>query len=238
MSNHVANIYKDGTYAGHNPGCGESNCPWKASQVLAMIRKSNLAPKTITEVGCGSGGILEWLHANMDPSIEFTGIEPMPEAYAKSVLKTKERLSIINATADAVTSQADLLLLLDVFEHVEDYLGFLRSLLRLGKNFIFHIPLDMNAQMVLRDEPIMRVRRDVGHLHYFSKNSAIATLQDSGYEITDWFYSDMKGCVFRNWRTKLLWMPRRALMALAPDFSVRLLGGISLTVLAQPKAEA
>ena len=234
MKDTVADIYKDGRYAASNPGCGEENTPWKASQVLRMIRKAGLAPRTICEIGCGSGGILEYLHGNMEDSVVFTGIEPMPEAFARCSQKTRDRMTFRHCTADAVQETSDLVLLLDVFEHVEDYLGFLRSLRHLGQHFIFHIPLDMTAQMVLRDEPVMRVRREVGHLHYFSKNTALATLRDSGFEIMDWFYSDVAKSAYQPWKTRLMRLPRKLLMAVAPDFAVRFLGGNPMTVLARP----
>jgi 2-polyprenyl-3-methyl-5-hydroxy-6-metoxy-1,4-benzoquinol methylase len=234
MKDTVADIYKDGHYASHNPGCGEEVTPWKARQVIRMMEKAGVRPRTVCEIGCGSGGILEYLHGAMEPSTLFTGVEPMPEAFAKCSAKSRERLVFRNGTAAEVTEVFDLVLLLDVFEHVEDYLGFLRSLTRLGRQFIFHIPLDMTVQMVLRDEPIMRVRREVGHLHYFCKNTALATLHHSGYEIQEWFYSDMSGSSYAPLRTRLMKLPRRLLMSIAPDFAVRLLGGNPLMVLARP----
>lgn len=234
MKDNVADIYKDGSYAAKNPSCGEENAAWKAGQVLRMMEKSGLKPQTVCEIGCGSGGILEHLHGIMPPETTFTGIEPMPEAFAVCSAKSRERLTFRNCTAAGVTEVFDLVLLLDVFEHVEDFMGFLRSLTGLGRQFIFHIPLDMTAQMVLRDEPIMRVRRQVGHLHYFSKNTALAALRDTGYEVQDWFYSDTRGTAYSTLRTRLLKMPRRLLMKVAPDFAVRLLGGNPLTVLARP----
>lgn len=234
MKDSVADIYKDGTYAAHNPACGEENAAWKAGQVLRIMQKNGVQPKTICEIGCGSGGILEVMHARLPADVRFTGVEPMPEAFAVCSAKAKERLAFLNQSAESLTETYDLVLLLDVFEHVEDCMGFLRSLRRLGRQFIFHIPLDMTAQMVLRDEPIMRVRKSVGHLHYFSKSTALATLRDTGYEVQDWFYSDLSGSSYRNFRTCLLSLPRRILKALAPDFAVRLLGGNPMTVLARP----
>jgi 2-polyprenyl-3-methyl-5-hydroxy-6-metoxy-1,4-benzoquinol methylase len=238
MPDTVAEIYKDGSYAAANPGCGEENTAWKAGQILRMMTKAGLNPQTVCEIGCGSGGILEELQRKMPDSVEFTGVEPMPEAFAKCSEKTRERLTFRNETASTLTDVYDLVLLLDVFEHVEDYIGFLRSLRPLGRQFIFHIPLDMTVQMVLRDEPIMRVRRNVGHLHYFSKNTALATLRESGYEVTEWFYSDTRGSSYRNLRTRLLKLPRSILMKLNPDFAVRLLGGNPMTVLARPAVAA
>ncbi len=233
MEDKVASIYKDGTYAAANPGCGEENTAWKAGQIFRMISKAGIKPQTICEIGCGSGGILVALQHQL-PAVQFTGVEPMPEAYQNCSAKAREGIRFLNCTADQMKESYDLVLLLDVFEHVEDFMGFLRSLRHLGRQFIFHIPLDMTAQMVLRDEPIMRVRKSVGHLHYFSKNTALATLRDTGYVVDDWFYSDLRGNAYAPFKTRLLRWPRRILMKLAPDFAVRLLGGNPLTVLARP----
>ena len=43
----------------------------------------------------------------------------------------------------------DLILCIDVFEHVEDYIGFLKTLKNKSKYHIFNIPLDMCALKVL-----------------------------------------------------------------------------------------
>ncbi len=233
MKDKVATIYKDGTYAAANPNCGEENTVWKAGQVMRMITKAGLRPQSVCEIGCGSGGILVELQRHL-PAVQFLGVEPMPEAYKHCSAKTREGISFVNCTANELTEAYDLILLLDVFEHVEDFMGFLRSIRHLGREFVFHIPLDMTAQMVLRDEPIMRVRKEVGHLHYFSKNTALAALRDTGYEVADWFYSNMRGSAYAALKTRLMRWPRKILMKLAPDFAVRLLGGIPITVHARP----
>jgi ubiquinone/menaquinone biosynthesis C-methylase UbiE len=234
MNDSVADIYKDGRYAANNPACGEENSGWKARVVLRMMEKSGVTPRTICDVGCGSGGVLEYLHGVLGPEVSFTGVEPMPEAFARCSSKSRERLAFHHGVATELSKVFDLVLVLDVFEHVEDYMGFLRSLTRIGRQFIFHIPLDMTTQMVFRDKPIMRVRKSVGHLHYFSKNTALATLRDTGYEIQDWFYSDTRGSSYTSFWTRLLKLPRRLLIKVAPDFAVRLLGGNPMTVLARP----
>lgn len=70
--------------------------------------------------------------------------------------------------------------MMDVFEHVDDYLGFLKLCKNKTKNTIFHIPLDISAQGILRNK-LIAARKSVSHLHYFMKETAIATLIDSGY---------------------------------------------------------
>ncbi len=66
---------------------------------------------------------------------------------------------------------------IDVFEHVEDYFGFLRKIK--GEYKIFHIPLDLSMQTVLRATPIIANRKTLGNVHYFTKEIAIEALTDN-----------------------------------------------------------
>jgi hypothetical protein len=90
---------------------------------------------------------------------------------------------------------------MDVFEHIEDYLGFLRTIRSKADYKIFHIPLDLTVVSVLCGEMTKRRMTD-GHLHYFSQETAIATLKDCGYEIIDGFltawFLDLPGGGLRN----------------------------------------
>ena len=74
--------------------------------------------------------------------------------------------------------QFDLVICLDVIEHVEDYFGFLRKLRGRGKYFVFNIPLDMNV-MKLVTPGIRYAREEVGHLHYFNRYTALQALKDN-----------------------------------------------------------
>jgi hypothetical protein len=119
-----------------------------------------------------------------------------------------------------------------VFEHVEDYFSFLRKLRDKARYKIFHIPLDISVSSVLRSSPILGARKHVGHLHYFTKETALATLEDTGYEILDYFYT--AGSIDLNIKmvkTFLARFPRQVLYTLNQDIAVRLMGGYSLLVL-------
>lgn len=122
---------------------------------------------------------------------------------------------------------------IDVFKHVEDYFGFLRRLKKKANYKVFHIPLDLSVQAVLRMKPIMRQRLSVGHIHYFTKETALATLHDTGYEIIDYFYRNASKLPNRNWESKILRFPRKILFWINQDMAARLLGGFSLMVLAK-----
>jgi hypothetical protein len=98
---------------------------------------------------------------------------------------------------------------------------------------IFHIPLDMSAQWVLRGRPILQEREQAGHLHYFMKDTALGALRDTGYEVLDWIYTPGAIDNPRSIKAHLAKWPRRLMMSVAPDFTVRMLGGYSLLVLAK-----
>jgi hypothetical protein len=126
----------------------------------------------------------------------------------------------------------DILLCIDVFEHVEDYLGFLRNLRNKSQYKIFHIPLDISVISVLRREKLLMERQKLGHIQYFTKETGLATLQDTGYEIIDYFYTaNSIELQAKSWMNLLAKFPRKIMYYLNKDMAVRLLAGYSLLVL-------
>ena len=75
--------------------------------------------------------------------------------------------------------------------------------------------------------------KKVGHLHYFSKDTALQGLRDLGYEIMDFTYTAGYTLPHHDYgiKDRMLNVPRRLLYPFAPDFTVRVLGGYSLLVL-------
>ena len=82
----------------------------------------------------------------------------------------------------------DLILMLDVVEHLENYFSFLRDIKPKSHYKLFHIPLEVSVQGVLRGKIFLRNRDLHGHLHYFTKETALRTLEDIGYEVLDYSY--------------------------------------------------
>jgi hypothetical protein len=232
-------IYQSGEYVEKNPTYHVEDSPWKAQQILKMMRKHQLEARTICEIGCGAGEILSQLQAHLPEATEFYGYEISPQGFALCAERANERLRFYSE--DLLASGAgpfDLLLCIDVFEHVEDYLGFLRRLRGKARHHIFHIPLDMSAQAVLRAGPVMLERTLVGHLHYFMRETALATLRDTGYEVVDWFYTPGALHNPRSLKARLASWPRKICSLIHQDLTVRLLGGYSLMVLTEKSRES
>ena len=226
---------KDQDYIENNPDWHSADAVYKAAWIRAMIDKWISADSLkIADVGCGAGEIL----LNVSRFYEQAschGYEVSSTAYAICNNKTNPpRLNFHHAdllSKDPNQNHYDLLLCIDVFEHIENYLAFLRSLSRYAHGFIFHIPLELSAQTVIRPSGLLSYRAQYGHIHFFNRHMALQTLRECGYEIVDWRYTPSALVLpGRNLKSRLLKIPRKIFWALSQEACVRLLGGFSLLV--------
>ena len=231
----MTNIYENGTYLYNNSSWHEEDSPWKAKQIKKIIEKNSLDLKSICEIGCGAGEILNQLSGQYSDEMELFGYEISPQAFAICNKKSKANLSFkLSNLLDDPDAFFDMVMAIDVFEHVENYFDFLRALKEKAVYKIFHIPLDLSVQTVLRSEPIIRGRKLVGHIHYFTKETALETLKDTGYEIIDYSYTaGLLELPNLGWKARLLKLPRKLAFSIHKDLTVRILGGYSLLVLAK-----
>ena len=227
-------IYSDGTYLRNNPDWHTDDSPWKAQHVARMLERHGIVPKTVCEVGCGAGEILVNLSRRLPQGTRFHGYEISADAYSLCSRKSGGNFEFRLADLLEEERHFDLAMAMDVFEHVEDYFSFLRKLRVRAKHKIFHVPLDLSALSVARGAKLMSMRRSVGHIHYFTKETALAALEDTGYRVIDHFYtSGATELGHPGWKTRLLKGPRELLFRASPDFAARMLGGYSLLVLAE-----
>lgn len=188
----------------------------------------------IAEIGCGAGEILNELTRFL-PDCRCEGFDISPHAITLAQPRSHSRLSFRVADFSQTPKEVryDVVLVMDVIEHVEDYFGFLRAIRGRATHYIFHIPLDLSCQTVLR-EAHMVARKEVGHLQYFTKESALATLTDTGYDVVDHFYTPSHELILnRRLPHHILDAIRRLAFPIAPDLAVRVFGGYSLLVLAR-----
>ncbi len=230
-------IADNSDYLKNNPTWHIEDSQWKATQIIKMIDRNKLHVKTIAEIGCGAGEILNQLHARLqDKNIVLSGYEIASDAMRLNSERTKPRLQFYQEDLTTKDAHFDLLLMMDVFEHVEDYMGFIRRSSEKATYCIFHIPLDMSIIGLLRNMPI-KDREKIGHLHYFMKDTALSTLMDCGVEVIDFFYTpgSMEAGT-PSFKAKILNVLRRFLFSINQDFAVKLLSGYSLMVLAKRQA--
>lgn len=229
----MADIYTDGSYFANKPTWDIEDSPWKAEQIKKILMKNDLNPKTICDVGCGAGGIINELYQTYSDSIQYKGFDISPHAYQLCKKNDNERVSFYNIDfLDVDGEYCDLILLIDVIEHIEDMYSFLRTIKGKGLFKLFHIPLEFNSVRPIKHSTLLTSRQNSGHLHFFTKELALELLRTEGYEIIDFFYTPG----FKLKRdpsiiNRILTIPQYFSFRFDSDLGVRIFGGVSLLVL-------
>ena len=161
----------------------------------------------IVDVGCGAGATLAWLRT-VYPSAHTIGLEG--NAAMKSAISANaDEACILDLNGGPPSlKQPDLMLFLDVLEHVQDPLSVLvrlTSQLSAGGTIIVSvpnvahlsvaIPLLLRGRFDYRDAGIL----DRTHLRFFVQQSAVALLRDAGFLVDRGLMSGFEGP-----RTRLL----------------------------------
>jgi 2-polyprenyl-3-methyl-5-hydroxy-6-metoxy-1,4-benzoquinol methylase len=163
-----------------------------------------LLPKSasrILDVGAGAGNTLSWLKT-IYPKAKTTGVELNPEL--KDELKHNADVAIFESIDECVSRLGafDLILLLDVLEHVPDSANTLqkvRQLLQAGGRIIVSVPNIAHLSVTL---PLLTQRRftyqDAGildrtHLRFFVEDTAVKLLNDANLVVTKGLVGGLQG---------------------------------------------
>lgn len=228
-------IYQGGAYLKTHPSWHVEESPFKVRQIRRMLKRHTVPLRTLCDVGCGAGAVLAELQEHLPGDCRCWGYDVSQDAIAMAMQRARHNLGfrVHDIRRDQCDLYFDLILLLDVFEHVDDYLGLLRDIRPKGKYKLFHIPLDLSVQAVARQNGLLRRRDEHAHLHYFTKETALRTLTDVGYQVVDYFYTPRCIDLGDLFVQKIARLPRKIFFAGAPNLTARFLGGYSLMVLAE-----
>ena len=231
-------IYNDNTYLNNNPNWHQEDAPFKAGKIIQLLNRNKIDFKSVCEIGCGSGEILVQLSNGLPEGIQYTGVD-ISEAAIK-IAKPKEndhiRFLQTDITNTSIPVPYDLLLVIDVIEHIEDYFSFLKNIANKGKYTLLHIPLDMCVWSLFREKMLIESKERVGHIHNFTEEFVLSILTDYGYTIIDKIYTPpllKNGGV----KQKIIHSIRRLLYAINPKFATKTIGGYSIMVLVENKRQ-
>lgn len=241
----ITELYTSEDYIKNNPDWHVDASPWKASVMLQAIKRNNLRPQSVCEIGCGAGEILKILQAHLDEGCVLRGYDIAPDAIALAKARENEFLHVflgdVRAESDYV---CDLILIIDTLEHFENCFELLRDIKPKSTYKIFQLPLDISVKSVLGNK-LPEYRHATGHLHFFSKDIALEMIKDAGYQVLDHFYAipPFNGDFQRTYpfplnqiRTAvraLQRLPLVSLYALNQDLAARVFGDWKLIVLAK-----
>lgn len=232
MGLELNNFYTNGKYLDNNPGWGAEDSEFKSAELIKALIKYAGDWRSFLDVGCGAGQIT-FNVAKAFPEKEIVGSELSPPALSLAKQKTAPNLCFTSDNPFANQRRWDVAAALDVFEHVDDAEQFLREIRDLASIKIFHIPLEITVTTALRASAITSQRKGVRHIHFYNKELALEMIRDNGMEIVSAEYTMGALLVPKRRVTKWANIVRRLSFGVAPDLTVRTLGGYSLMVVAR-----
>jgi len=246
----MQDIYSDGTYAARNPSWHSEDSPWKAAHLFSLLDSAALDEMrrhglTVAEIGCGYGGVLGNLCKLLEDQgipCQATGYDIAPAALVE-LARRHPSIRPVQATLPAEGEFFDLGLMVDILEHLDDPAT---TLARAHQHFqwvLLHIPLDENwlGRAKRPGHYYQYLREDRGHIHYYTKTSALALLHGAGLKVMRWKFTPWGTELYRPGGGRsdpVVRVLRAAGMCTWPALAVRVLGGASLACLCATGTDA
>lgn len=174
-------IYNNKVYLINNPDWHAEDAPQKAAVIYSILKQNTISFSTVCEVGCGGGEVLIQLDKLVkDKGVTYFGFDISKDALAiaskKQTSSIKFELKDLAASPDS--TKYDVLLIIDILEHLKDYFSFLEALSKKAKYTVFHIPLDMFVWSLFKEKMLIESKERVGHIHNFSEEFILSILND------------------------------------------------------------
>jgi 2-polyprenyl-3-methyl-5-hydroxy-6-metoxy-1,4-benzoquinol methylase len=206
-------------------------------ELLALVKK--LGVRNVLDVGCGSGDNLLGL-SQVVPQLVLSGVDVSAEALSLAAQRLPAAdLRQLDVTREALNQRFDLVMAIQVVEHLADDVSALRNMALMARKWV------LVATMRGRMRPS---ELKIGHLRNYSDRELRAKAETAGLEVVDifgWgfpFYSPL-------YRTMIEWLPGGppegkfgATQKAAANFLYHLYGlnvprcGDVVTMLARPRA--
>lgn len=200
----------------------------KADHVLALTRGLDARPRSLVEVGCGDGGLLEALAARgLADSLHGFEISERAVRYASAGAAIERVERFDGSSLPAADGAYDLGVLSHVLEHVGDPLALLAETARVSRAVVVEVPLEDNRSA--SRTAARRGREAIGHLHRFSRVDVRALMSDAGLRVAAEVADPLPYEVHAFWarsaaqraRAGVKWAVRRALFGAAPALAER-----------------
>jgi len=218
-----------------NPKLGLDEADKKALQILSFLETFRF--KSMIDVACGAGGITTILKQRLRlENVVGVDISKTMIRNAKSKYGVEEIEWVCSDIFKYKTKKLyDLILAIDIVEHVEDDLALIKKISRMGKMVLLKIPMEDS----ILDNKIMRnlgirdhwkeSEEKYGHIHHYNEKQIISLIDRSDCEIIKEDYiplpkrSSMFWEVFRIMFLPIGWFSKKAMANFVGGFKIVLI---------------
>lgn len=154
----------------------------------------NLNFKSVLDVGCGEGSLLQSLGlTGKDLEIHGEDISEKAIKLAKSKIENGT-FKVMDVSKKSLDKKFDLVICSEVLEHIEDDVSAIKNLHKMSEYIIITVPIGKMGAEDLQ----------VGHVRRYSKNEMVNKLENAGFEIIklrEWgfpFYSPLYRSIIKH----------------------------------------
>lgn len=171
----------------------ESEAQWlamgaaaKADSIGLLLRQAGLKPKSILELGAGTGEVIKQCqqrgYGEQYVAVDFS--DKAIEFLRKHSSGIDARVGDITSADFSVGGHFDLVILSHVLEHLEQPADFLNALRRIDfTHLIAEVPLEDLLLARLKSRIRDRTHNPAGHVQFFTRASFTRLLGDCGFKI-------------------------------------------------------
>jgi SAM-dependent methyltransferase len=186
----MMDIYSSGEYIELNPSLHNEDSFFKFSNIKDVLQKSGIlefnVKYKILDIGGGNGQVGKYfcdylISKGID--FEFDALDLSEDMLKIQKLNNQYISKTYSGELDLVPGRYDIILLIDVIEHIEEYNGFLNKLNLKTSLVIFNIPIEKNIfdrlrNFYLRNSYYSEQYRTLGHVNFYSYSSSVQLLRN------------------------------------------------------------
>lgn len=183
-------IYSSGEYIELNPSLHNEDSFFKFSNIKDVLQKSGIlefnVKYKILDIGGGNGQVGKYfceylIEKGID--FEFDALDLSEDMLKIQKLNNQYLSRTYSGELDLVPECYDIILLIDVIEHIEEYNSFLNKLNFKTSHVIFNIPIEKNIfdrlrNYYLRNGYYLEQYRTLGHVNFYSYSSSVQLLRN------------------------------------------------------------
>lgn len=183
MSEHTKEFYLSDEYIRKNPSLHVQDSPWKVSKIIPFIddfiHYLNYEIK-ILDVGGGAGLILKEISTYIEKTcgliVNKYALDLSPGMLKIQKLNNSDIIKSLNedvCNTSLADKEIDLMLMIDVLEHIPNPIIALKEMKRISRFIIFKVPLEDNLcnriwNFAMRGKPRKYAIEKIGHIQIYN----------------------------------------------------------------------
>ncbi len=176
------NTHYAGSYSPQEYRWIAANAKSKAANIMTLLASDAENAKSVLEVGCGAGIVLNEL-SKISAATQLVGVDMEdPENHPSDGRPANVQVMKYDGQRLPFDDKSfDLVYATHVLEHVPDERGFLSEISRVSKGLIYlEVPCELHIRS---NQDTIQSTLDIGHINFYTPDSFLVTLETSGLKV-------------------------------------------------------